>query len=419
MRLQFTIDGLSVIFGGMVCFLWPVATHYAKTYMKHEGKYRRFFSFYLLTFGVVLGLAFSDNLFTLYLFYELLTVVTLPLVVHNEKSRDNYAGRLYISYMIFGATLSFTGMMLFISNVGSFQFAFGGITPSILSPQLLWGYLFLFFGFGVKAGLFPFHGWLISAGVAPTTVSSLLHAVAVVKSGAFAIMRVTFYLYQPEALDGTVVQQVVLAAAMFTVTFGSYMAMRSQHLKRRLAYSTVSQLSYIVLGTVTMSLLGLQAALLHLLFHGVSKIVLFYTAGNMIYANNAHMVEELRGYGHTMKLTMIAFTLCGLNLVGIPPFGGFFSKYGLAESLLRSDTPGAMFGVAALILSAFFTAKYIFEIVYTAYFPGWDYYPDEEIQPAPRSLQITVAGLTTVMVALSLSSTYILKGIETVLKGGG
>ncbi|MFI3250570.1 MAG: proton-conducting transporter membrane subunit, partial [Eubacteriales bacterium] len=206
MGLRFTVDGLAVVFGGMVCLLWPIATHYAKTYMKHEGKFRRFFSFYILTFGVVLGLALSDNLFTLYLFYELLTIVTLPLVVHNERSRDFYAGRKYVAYMIFGAALTFSGMMLFISNVDTFQFTLGGTTPDILSAQLQWGYVLMFCGFGVKAGLFPFHGWLLAAGVAPTTVSSLLHAVAVVKSGAFAIMRVTFYLYDPEVLATTIVQ---------------------------------------------------------------------------------------------------------------------------------------------------------------------------------------------------------------------
>lgn len=419
LRVQFRVDGLGVIFGSMVCFLWPVATYYAKTYMKHEGKFRRFFTFYLLTFGVVLGLALSDNLFTLYIFYELLTIVTLPLVIHNEKSRDRYAGRIYVAYMIFGASITFAGMMLFLSNVGSFQFSYGGITPDVLNGQLLWGYLLLFFGFGVKAGVFPFHNWLLVAGVAPTTVSSLLHAVAVVKSGAFAIMRLTFYLYDPNALNGTIVQQIALGTAMFTVIFGSFAAMRSQHLKRRLAYSTVSQVSYIVMGTVTMSTLGLKAALLHLLFHGFTKIVLFYVAGNLIFTNGAHLVSELRGYGRVMKSTFYAFTLCGLGLIGIPPLGGFFSKYGLAESLIASHTPGAFFGVVALVLSAFFTAVYIFEIIYTAYFPGRDFLPDTRIKPAPRPMRITLVVLTTMMMALSLFATYLLEGIDYVLKAGG
>lgn len=149
LHLDFSVDGLTAIFASMACFLWPVATVYAKTYMKHEGKFRRFFSFYLLTFGVVLGLALSANLFTLYLFYELLTIVTLPLVVHNEKSRDFYAGKRYVTYMILGATATFSGMMLFLSHVGSLEFSFGGITSGELNDQLLWGYLLMFFGFGV------------------------------------------------------------------------------------------------------------------------------------------------------------------------------------------------------------------------------------------------------------------------------
>lgn len=418
LRIRFTVDGLSVIFGGMVCVLWPIATYYAKTYMSHEGKFRRFFTFYLLTFGVVLGLAFSDNLFTLYLFYELLTIVTLPLVSHSDKAKDRYAGKIYVAYMIFGASLTFAGMMLFISNVESFQFVFGGSTPNQLDSQLLWGYLLMFFGFGVKAGLFPFHNWLLSAGVAPTPVTALLHAVAVVKSGAFAIMRITYYLYRPEALAGTVVQEICVATALLTIFFGSYMAMRSQHLKRRLAYSTISQLSYIVLGTVTMSVMGLQAALLHLVFHGFTKIVLFYGVGNLLFANNVEMISQVRGYGKAMPGTFLPFFLCGLALIGVPPFGGFFSKYGLAHSLLVSEAPVAHLAVVILVLSAFFTGIYLFQIIYPVYLPGKDHVTDPTIQKAPKSMEVTMGLLTGVMILLSLFGAYLQKGIEFVLKVG-
>ncbi len=419
LRVRFTVDGLGVVFGTMVCVLWPVATFYAQTYMKHEGKYRRFFSFYLLTFGVVLGLAMSDNLFTLYLFYELLTIVTLPLVNHKDKSRDRYAGKIYVAYMIFGASLTFAGMMLFLYNVGSFQFTWGGITPAVLGEQLLWGYLLMFFGFGIKAGVFPFHNWLIAAGVAPTPVTALLHAVAVVKSGAFAIMRVTYYLYSPESLSGSVTHRICLSVAMITILYGSFMAMRSNHLKRRLAYSTISQMSYIVLGTVTMTTLGLQAALLHLVFHGFSKIVLFYGVGNMMTTNGIDKVSEIRGFARWMPATLFPFLISGLGLIGVPPFGGFFSKFGLATSLLQGNVPGALVGVWVLMISAFFTAIYLLQIIFLAYFPGKDFTPSRKISAAPRSMELTMALLTVTMAGLSLGSAYLLQGIQFVLKVGG
>lgn len=418
LNLSFKIDGLSVIFSLMVSVLWPIATFYAKTYMTHEGKFKRFFTYYTLTFGVVLGLAISKNMFTLYVFYELLTFITLPLVTHNGKPRDMYAGRLYILYMIFGASLSFIGMMIFIQNVGNLEFSLGGITQGVLNSQLLIAYILMFIGFAIKSGLFPFYKWLITAGVAPTTVTALLHAVAVVKSGAFATMRLTYYFYDYSSLSGTFAQTFIMSLVTLSVVFGSFMAIRSSHLKRRLAFSTVSQLSYILLGVSTMSIFGLKAAILHMIFHAFMKIVLFYGAGNIIFTNHAEYLQDIRGYGKIMKPTFITFTICGLALVGVPPLAGFFSKFALAQSCIYTGGINGFLGVCALITSAFFTSIYIFQILLNAFLPNKDFIINPHVKPAPKPMQISVYILAGITVCLSLGSMYVYNFIDFLIQGG-
>ncbi len=418
LEFSFQLDGLSVIFSALIAFLWPIAKYYAKTYIAHEGKFRQFFSYYLLTYGVVLGLAFSENMFTLYFFYELLTFVTLPLVAHSGDARAKYAGKVYITYMIFGASLSFAGMMIFLSNVGNFHFAHGGITTGPLNASLEIAYVLMFLGFGIKAGLVPFHKWIICAGVAPTTVTALLHAVAVVKSGAFASMRLTYYLFDFESLQNTVAQRIVLSVVVFSVVFGSYMAVRSLHLKRRLAYSTVSQLSYILLGVASMSMWGLKAAMLHMIFHAFCKIVLFYGVGNVSFSNYVEHLSDVKGYGAVLKTTFLSMTVCGMGLIGIPPFGNFFSKLGLAMSLFTVEGWG-MVALFALILSALLTTVYIFQIILMVYLPEKSFSRSSSIDPAPESLERVLAILTISMVVLSLFSYLLMDALNFYLKLGG
>lgn len=418
LTIEFHVDGLTVAFGTLVSLLWPVATYYAKTYMTHEGGFQRFFTFYILTFGVVLGLASSENMFTLYLFYELLTFITLPLVAHGQDSRAMYAGKVYVAYMIFGASLSFAGMMIFLSHEGSFHFSYGGITSGVLGTDMLIAFVLMFVGFGIKAGLFPFHRWLLVAGVAPTTVTALLHAVAVVKSGAFATIRLTHYLYNPDTLRGTVAHVVVLIIVMVSVLYGSYMAVRAQHLKRRLAYSTVSQLSYILLGVATMSDLGLKAALLHMIYHAFCKIVLFYSAGNLLFSNHKEFIQDIKGYGRYMSGTFLPMTICGFGLIGVPPFGAFFSKYGLAQGLFEVPVWG-VFGIFALVFSAFFTTIYMFQIIQVAYLPEKDSPPPENVKEAPKEMEIVLILLTIAMVVLSFLGGYVLDMLNFLIKVGG
>ena len=281
--LSLRLDGLSVVFLGLIGFLWPLASFYAFEYMEHEENLPRFFAFYTMSYGITAGVALSANLITMYFFYELLTLVTVPLVAHEEDHRSMGATRKYILYSIGGAALSFVGIMMLYSRAGAADFVLGGFASSGEADlYLLVAYFLTFVGFGVKAAIFPLHGWLPSAGVAPTPVTALLHAVAVVKSGVFASIRSTWFAFGPELLFGTWAQHAALFLSAFTILFGSAMALREQHWKRRLAYSTVSNLSYILFGSCLMTSAGLSAALSHMLFHGIMKITLFFCAGTVL-----------------------------------------------------------------------------------------------------------------------------------------
>ena len=251
LSLALHVDGLSKIFGTMVSLLWIPTTIYAFEYMTHEGHEDRFFSFFTMTFGVVIGIAFADNFLTMYLFYEFLTLVTLPIVMHQFDNKARHAGKTYVLYMMFGASLAFIGFVFVLFYGTTTDFVYGGV----LNPDLIAGneqmlrlvFVLAFFGFGVKAAVFPFYRWLPKASVAPTPVTALLHAVAVVKSGVFAIIRLTYYAFGTEFLIGTWAQYVMLIAASITIVFGSTVALRTPHIKRRFAYSTISNLSYIIL----------------------------------------------------------------------------------------------------------------------------------------------------------------------------
>ncbi|MDD2954813.1 MAG: proton-conducting transporter membrane subunit [Oscillospiraceae bacterium] len=375
-RLSFALrlDGLSMVFAAMVSVLWPIATFYSFEYMKHEGRENKFFGWFVMTFGVVIGIAFSANMLTLYLFYELLTLATLPLVMHSMDEKALYAGKKYLLYSMSGAALVFIGMVLLMRYGSSLDFVMGGVLPASRirgnEDLMRLGYVLTFLGFGVKAAVFPLHGWLPSASVAPTPVSALLHAVAVVKAGVFAIIRLTYYSYGTELLRGSWAQNTVMLLTIVTILFGSAMALRTPHLKRRLAYSTVSNLSYILFGVTLMTTAGLTGGLLHMIFHAVIKITLFFAAGSILYKTHREYVYELEGFGRAMPVTMGAFTIASLALMGIPPLAGFTSKWSLGAAAVEAGTPLAWAGAGALIVSALLTALYLMQVVVKAYFPG-------------------------------------------------
>jgi len=422
LNIRFKIDGLGCVFAAMVSFLWPLATVYASEYMKHEGGMKKFFAFYLMTFGVTVGLAFSANMLTMYLCYEGLTFITLPLVTHSMDKRAEYAGKKYIVYSVGGASLAFIGMMLMLFYNGSIEFAYGGVVANG-EPVLLVAYLLMFIGFGVKAAIFPLHGWLPAASVAPTTVTALLHAVAVVKAGVFAIMRTTYYFFGTQFLKGTWVQDVVMCIAIVTVLFGSWTAARSRHLKRRFAYSTVSQLSYILFGVTLMTAESFEGSMAHMLFHGLIKIVLFYTAGAILYTNHREYVDEIEGFACKMKKTFWLFTLCSIALIGIPPLPGFLSKFTLATSAVSEmsvDNILPFIGICALMFSAFMTAVYLFEIIIKAYFPSkcFNDLHLEEVKEAPARMFVPMAIISAVMVSVIFWANPLFDFLGNVAKGG-
>lgn len=381
LSLKLHIDGLSRIFGTMVSILWIPTVIYAFEYMTHEGNEDRFFSFFTMTFGVVLGIAYSANFLTMYLFYEFLTLVTLPLVMHAMDNKARHAGKMYILYMMFGASLAFIGFVFVYCYGTTIDFMPGGVLNPILvagnESTLHLVYLVAFFGFGVKAAVFPLYRWLPKASVAPTPVTALLHAVAVVKSGVFAIVRMTYYSFGTSFLTGTWVQNVILVVTAITIVFGSTIALRTPHIKRRFAYSTVSNLSYILFGIALMTPVGLVAALLHMIYHAVIKITLFFTAGTILYQTHREYLYEVEGFAKYMPVTFLTMAIAGLGLIGVPPFAGFHSKWALATSAVISGNPVSYLGVAALIVSALLTALYVFYILVRAYFPRNKEYPPQ------------------------------------------
>ena len=373
LSISFKIDGLTMVFAGLIAVLWPLATLYAFEYMAHEGHEKTFFMFYTMTYGVTLGIAFASDMVTMYFFYELLTLVTVPLVMHSLNRESILAVRRYLYYSIGGAAFALMGMIFLIVYGDTCEFTLGGVmSHEVLQRHgdlLLWIYFFSFMGFGVKAAVFPLSSWLPQAGVAPTPVTALLHAVAVVNAGAFAILRLTYYSFGTDFLRGTWVQTTVMAIAMFTIVYGCSCAVKETHIKRRLAWSTVSNLSYILFGATVMTPLGLVGALSHFVIHGFMKMCSFLCAGAFMHQTGKSHVYEMDGMGKTMKVTFGCFAVSALGLMGVPGFAGFISKWNLTAAAVESGNPLAYGGIACLLISALLTAIYMLSVVVRAYFP--------------------------------------------------
>ena len=369
--LAFRLDGPACVFAGLVAVLWPIASLYAFEYMKHEERDNTFMAWYTMTYAVTLAVAFSANLFTLYVFYECLTLITLPLVIHKKDTMSIRAGRKYLTYSITGAALAFIAMVVIVFQAGTADFVLGGVLTAEMTAGrealLLGVFLLAFVGFGTKAAVFPMHAWLPAASVAPTPVTALLHAVAVVNTGAFAVLRVIYYSFGADFLAGTWAQTVALLLACVTIVFGSSMAVKEQHLKRRLAWSTISNLSYMLMGAALMSPAGMVGSLTHMVMHGVTKITLFYCAGAILVRTGKEYIQDVRGYGKLMPVTCAAFVVAGMSLVGTPPLSGFVSKFNLLSAAADAGALGVI-AIAALIISAILTAIYLFTVIGPMYF---------------------------------------------------
>jgi multicomponent Na+:H+ antiporter subunit D len=367
-ELSLAADGMGMIFALLASFLWVLAGSYALGYMRGDGAAHqtRFYAFYALCLATAFGVAFAGDLLTFFIAYEALTVTTYPLVTHKGDAKAIGAGRTYLGYLLSGGAAVLLAVVIVYASTGELSFAAGGFVAGQMSTTLTIVVFLLFcVGFGTKAGLMPLHAWLPGAMVAPTPVSALLHAVAVVKGGVFAFGRMIGFVMGPEALGAIGIQQVLSAVAGATILAASVMALRQDHLKRRLAYSTIAHLAYIVLGFSLLSGTAFEGSLLHIVNHGALKITLFFAAGAIHIAAHKDHVSELDGIGRRMPFTMVAFAVASYGLAGLPPMGGFLSKWYLVLGALEA---GQYLFAGIMVFSGLFTAGYLFPIVYRAFF---------------------------------------------------
>lgn len=374
-------DATSLQFVSLSAVLWLATTVYAIGFLQDSPLQSRFFGYFSLCVSATVGLALAGNLVTFLLFYELLTLTTFPLLVHRGTKKALKAGRIYLVHTLTGGALLLMGVALLHSLTGSPEFQPGGYLAELSDahqPSLILAFALMIAGLGVKAALIPLHSWLPEAMVAPAPVSALLHAVAVVKAGAFGVIRVVYDVYgieQAQAL-GLTAPLLVLAAA--TIIYGSLKALQQQELKKRLAYSTVSQVSYITLGVALVGPIAGVAALAHLVHQGLMKVTLFYCAGNFAETLGIHHIQNMNGVGTRMPLTMVAFTLGALGMIGIPPTAGFISKWYLGLGALEV---GQEWVLLILVVSGLLNAAYFLPLVYR----GWFSAPPQH-WPAERPL---------------------------------
>ena len=361
-------DPLALLFLGLSALLWLVTTVYAIGYLEGSPHRSRFFGFFSLCVAATAGIAMAGNLLTFLVFFELLTLTTWPLVVHRGTRKALQAGTIYLAYTLTGGAMLLIGTVWLYSLIGSVVFSSGGALPEghgISEHTLRMIAFFLLAGVGVKAALVPLHGWLPRAMVAPAPVSALLHAVAVVKAGAFGIVRILYDVLGIELAVALGVAPVLAVLAAITILWGSWRALQQDDLKRRLAFSTISQVSYIVLGAAIAGPVALVGGLVHLVHQGLMKITLFFCAGNLAETLGVHKVAEMNGAGRRMPLTMTAFTIGALGMIGLPPIAGFISKWYLGMGALET---GQWWWVIVLIASSLLNAAYFLPVLYAVWF---------------------------------------------------
>ncbi len=386
LEFKLQADPLAVLFIALSAVLWLITTVYAVGYLEKGPHRSRFFGFFSLCVAATTGIALSGNLFTFLIFYELLTLATYPLVVHRGSAEALRAGRIYLIYTLCGGLVLLFGTLWLWVLAGTTDFVPRGVLGDVVidhpgQAKILFAVLIA--GLGVKAALVPFHAWLPIAMVAPAPVSALLHAVAVVKAGAFGIMRVVYEVFGIDTAQALGVTTPLLAFAAVTIIYGSVRALMEDDLKRRLAFSTVSQVSYITLGVALASPIAAIGALAHLIHQGLMKITMFLAAGNLAEGLGVKKVSQLDGVGRKMPGTMLAFTLALLAMIGLPPLAGFVSKWYLASGSLAA---GQGWVIALLLGSSLLNALYFLPIVHRAWFgvPAGEAAPATGVPGRPR-----------------------------------
>ncbi|AUG46660.1 cation:proton antiporter [Haloarcula taiwanensis] len=385
-ELAFTVDPLGLLFGLLASLLWIVTSFYSIGYMRglDEHAQTRYFASFAASLASAVGVAFASNLLTLFVCYELLTVSTYPLVTHDETDEARAAGRKYLAYTFGGGVAVLGGTVLVFVLAGTTAFTPGGLEGLATADPTLAraAFALLAAGFGVKAALMPMHSWLPDAMVAPTPVSGLLHAVAVVKSGVFGIARVVLDVYGTGTMEQLGVGLPLAAIAAFTLLTASIIALRQDNLKRRLAYSTISQLSYIVLGLGLLHGQALTGGLLHIPAHAFMKLTLFFCAGAIHVETHTDDISDMAGIGKRMPLTMAAFAVAAAGMAGIPLVAGFVSKWYLVIGALSLESGGLVFA-AALLVSGVLNIAYFWPIVYQAYFESPESHDEKPLIEGP------------------------------------
>jgi multicomponent Na+:H+ antiporter subunit D len=366
--IGFRVDAFGMLFAIVASLLWIVTSAYSIGYMRglNEHSQTRYFCFFALALSATIGVAFSGNLLTLYLFYEMLSFATYPLVTHHQDREARSSGRKYLLYIV-GASIGLVlpAMLIAYNLAGTLEFAKQGFLSGT-GPKTLMAVLLLMFVLGfAKVAIMPFHSWLPAAMVAPTPVSALLHAVAVVKVGAFSVLRVITGVFGTNLLLSLHLGPVICYLAAFTIIAASLIALSQDELKRRLAFSTIGQLSYIVLGAGLLSPKGMIGGMIHIAMHAFGKITLFFCAGSIAVATGKKYISQMVGIGKRMPVTMTAFFIGSLSVIGLPPSGGFISKWNLVLGTLESDQMLMLF---VLLGSSLLNAAYFLPVVYRAFF---------------------------------------------------
>jgi multicomponent Na+:H+ antiporter subunit D len=426
LSLKLKVDSFGILFALMSSFLWFLTTFYSTGYMRgaHEKKQTRFFIFFTLSMFATLGAAFSGNLVTLYVFYEMLTFFTYPLVAHKQTKEAIQGARRYLSFLLITSIMFLLPAIIYIySATGQLEFVHGGIIHNTnISSKTMMGIMLLFFVFGsAKAAIMPFHLWLPSAMIAPTPVSALLHAVAVVKTGVFVIIRVFVYIYGTNFLKEISSTNLITIIASFTIIAASMVALRQNNIKAILAYSTISQLSYIVLAVSLLNASGTMGAIIHIIAHGFGKITLFFWAGAVYIAAHKTKVSELNGIAKSMPFSMAAFTIGALSMIGFPPMGGLISKWFIANGAIKADK---VWVLVILIISALLNASYFVPIFIKAYFGKTDA-PEASkpvptrINEAPMLMTIPLLVTSCITIVLFFYPEPLIRLAKVVAIGGG
>lgn len=406
--VYFHIDALGRLLAAVVTVVWTASICFAGEYMKKEEDQKRFFGFFLVVYGVLMALCYAGNLVTFYLFYEMMTLTTVPLVLHTRTREAITAGIKYLLYSLCGAYLVLFGTYVLNHYTTSLNFTPGGTLnlAAVTGHEtlILTAAFLMILGFGVKAGMFPLHGWLATAHpAAPAPASAILSGV-IVKMGVLGAIRVVYEIVGADFIRGTWVQKTWLTLALITVFMGSMLAYRENLLKKRLAYSTVSQISYILFGLALLQPEAMTGAMLHVVFHACIKSCLFLCVGAVIFRTGKTKADQIRGIGKEMPVTMICYTISSLALIGIPPASGFISKWYLAEGALDSGISVFFWlGPVVLLISALLTAGYLLPVTMKGFLPGdtYDYAHLEKKEPV-KAMVIPVAVLACLSLLLGI-----------------